>query len=154
MYSSMYMYQLMGAFCDRLKLWSTAAPTARLAKTKVDIANKSSHSCSLCWFYGPSMSLLNNFKHYFWIGKLCTTGKFDGYDCSVKTWTIFSSMNIFDFLNLLHSKINAKSMQERHHEFLILCVLPTCIFAHSICRSVTYRSKSSKNSRLEGYGLE
>ena len=32
----------MGVFCDRLKLSSTAAPTAGLAKTKADIANKNS----------------------------------------------------------------------------------------------------------------
>ena len=41
-----YAYQLMGVFFDKLKLCSTAAPTARLAKTKADIANNSSHSCS------------------------------------------------------------------------------------------------------------
>ena len=41
-------YQMMGVFCDRLKLCSTTAALncqCGLAKTKTDIANKSSHSC-------------------------------------------------------------------------------------------------------------
>ena len=42
-----YLYQLMGVFCDRHKLCSNIHGHG-LAKTKADIANKSSHSCLSC----------------------------------------------------------------------------------------------------------
>ena len=42
----MPVYQLMGVFCDRLKLCSTANPAAPDCRTKSDIGSKSSHSCS------------------------------------------------------------------------------------------------------------
>ena len=45
----MYIYQLMGVFCDRLNFGSTAPPTAVLAKTKADIEKKSSYCYSSCW---------------------------------------------------------------------------------------------------------
>ena len=52
-----YVYQLMGVFCDRLLSYVLQQPpTARLAKPKADIANKSSHSAPLVGFTFISFS--------------------------------------------------------------------------------------------------
>ena len=52
----------MGVFCDRLKLCSTAAPTARLAKTRPVIVNKSADSYLSHCIYDTSATIVKNGK--------------------------------------------------------------------------------------------